>query len=133
MFLFPLNVGVSPCFHCTVLVSIYRVYTSYFHNTVASSCYRLHTYVCMMQVLLLVSVWACGFILLVKCVISQKLMRECTYTVELVVSLLYVFIWWDVVSTSLWGKLYPVPTGMLIVTMISIRIHSVLKKHSFYR
>ena len=42
-FLFPLNVGVSPCFHCTVLVPVYRVYTSCFHNTVFSSCYRLHT------------------------------------------------------------------------------------------
>ena len=25
VFLFPLNVGVSPCFHCTVLVPAYRV------------------------------------------------------------------------------------------------------------
>ena len=41
--LFPLNVGVSPCFDCTVLVPVYRVYTSCFHNTVVSSCYRLHT------------------------------------------------------------------------------------------
>ena len=56
VFLFPLNVGVSPCFHCTVLVPVYRVYTSCFHNTVASSCYRLHTSVYMMQVLLLVSI-----------------------------------------------------------------------------
>ena len=24
-FLFPLNVGVSPCFHCAVLVPVYRV------------------------------------------------------------------------------------------------------------
>ena len=43
MFLFPLNVGVSPCFYCTVLVPVYRVYTSCFHNAVVSSCYRLHT------------------------------------------------------------------------------------------
>ena len=41
--LFPLNVGVSLCFHCIVLVSVYSVYTSCFHNTVVSSCYRLHT------------------------------------------------------------------------------------------
>ena len=41
------------------------------------------------------------------------------------VSLLYVFIWWDLVPTSPWGKLHPVPTAMLIVTMISIRTHSV--------
>ena len=43
VFLFPLNVGVSPCFHCTDLVLAYRVYTYCFHNTVVSSCYRLHT------------------------------------------------------------------------------------------
>ena len=43
LFLFPLNVGIRPCFHCTVLVPVYRVYTSCFHNTVVSSCYRLHT------------------------------------------------------------------------------------------
>ena len=43
VFLFLLNVGVSPCFHCTLLVPVYRVYTSFFHNTVVSSCYRLHT------------------------------------------------------------------------------------------
>ena len=41
--LFPLNVGVSPCFHCTVLVPAFSVYTSCFHNTVVSSCCRLHT------------------------------------------------------------------------------------------
>ena len=41
--LFPLNVGVSPCFHCTVLVPVYRVYTSCFSNIVVSSCYRLYT------------------------------------------------------------------------------------------
>ena len=40
VFLFPLNVDVSPCFHCIVL----WVYTSCFHNTVVSSCYRLHTF-----------------------------------------------------------------------------------------
>ena len=43
VFLFLLNVGVSPCFHCTLSVPVYRVYTSFFHNTVVSSCYRLHT------------------------------------------------------------------------------------------
>ena len=42
VFLFLLNVVVSPCFNCTVLVPVYRVCTSSFHNTVASSCYRLH-------------------------------------------------------------------------------------------
>ena len=30
VFFFPLNVGISPCFHCTVLVPVYRVYTSCF-------------------------------------------------------------------------------------------------------
>ena len=30
MLWFPLTVGVSPCFHCTALVPVYRVYTSYF-------------------------------------------------------------------------------------------------------
>ena len=43
VFLFLLNVGVSPCFHCTLSVPVYRVYTSFFHNAVVSSCYRLHT------------------------------------------------------------------------------------------
>ena len=42
VFLFPLNIGVSPCFNCTVLVPVYRVYTCCFNNTVVSSCYRLH-------------------------------------------------------------------------------------------
>ena len=39
----------------------------------------------------------------------------------------YVFIWWDLLPTSPWGKLHPVPTAMLIVTLISIMTHSVLK------
>ena len=43
VFLFPLNVGVSPSFHSTVVVPVCRVYTSCFYNTVVSSCYRLHT------------------------------------------------------------------------------------------
>ena len=34
VFLFPLNVGVSPCFYCTVLAPVYRVYISCFHNYV---------------------------------------------------------------------------------------------------
>ena len=60
VFLFPLNVGVSPCFHCTMysfssyLQDVYFLYTSCFHNTVVSSCYRLHTSVRIIQVLLLV-------------------------------------------------------------------------------
>ena len=51
VFLFPLNVGVRPCFHCTVLVTVYKVHTSCFNDTVVSSCYRFHTFFCMMQVL----------------------------------------------------------------------------------
>ena len=43
VFLFPLNIGVSPCFHCTVLVHVYRLYTSCVYNTVVSPGYRLHT------------------------------------------------------------------------------------------
>ena len=43
VFLLPLNVGSSPCLHCTVLVPVSRVYTACFHNTVVSSCYRSHT------------------------------------------------------------------------------------------
>ena len=43
VYLFPSNVGVSPCFHYLVLVPVYRMYTSCFHNTVLSSCYRLNT------------------------------------------------------------------------------------------
>ena len=42
------------------------------------------------------------------------------------VTLLYVFIWWDLVPTSSWGKLHLVPRAVVIVTMISIRTHSVL-------
>ena len=41
------------------------------------------------------------------------------------VSLLYVFIWWDLVPTLPRGKLHPV--AMLIVTVISIKTNSVLK------
>ena len=44
VFFFPLNVGVSPRFHCSVLLPVYRMYTSCFHITVVSSCYRLHTF-----------------------------------------------------------------------------------------
>ena len=36
-------------------------------------------------------------------------------------------LWWDLVPTSPWGKLHPVSTAMLIITMTSIRTHSVLK------
>ena len=46
VFLFPLNVGVSPCFHCTVLVPVYRVYTFCFNNTVVNFVLRV-TYFCL--------------------------------------------------------------------------------------
>ena len=57
VFLFPLNLGVRPSFHCTVLVSVYRVYTSpvsIIQLLVPVTGYILR--VCIMQVLLLVSV-----------------------------------------------------------------------------
>ena len=119
MFLFPLNVGFRPCFHCTVLIPVYRVYTSCVHNTVVSSCYRLRTSCLHHAVLLLVSVWTCGINLFLRCVISQELMKECRHAVKLMVSMLYVFIWSDLAPTSSWEKLHPVPLAMLIVTMIS--------------
>ena len=56
IFLFPLNVGVSPCFHC----------------------FRLHTS-CLHDAGFLVLVWTCGFNLFLKCVIIQELMRFHTY------------------------------------------------------
>ena len=80
VFLFPLNVGVSPCFHCTVLVPVYRVYTSCFIIQLLVPVTGNILSVCIMQVLL-VSAWACGFNLFLRYVISQELMRECTYTV----------------------------------------------------
>ena len=81
VFLFPSNIGVSPCFHGTVLGPVYRVYTSCFHNTVVGSCYRLHT-----SRLHHGGVTSCfslnmWFSLTLKCVITQELIRECTSTV----------------------------------------------------
>ena len=40
--LFPLNVGVSPCFHCTSLVLVYRVHTSCLHHAGVTSCFGLN-------------------------------------------------------------------------------------------
>ena len=77
VFLVPLNVGVSPCFHCAVLVSVYRVYTSCFYNTVFGSCYSLN-------------MW---FYYILKCVISQELMRS-----------IRVFFHKHSQITGLWGK-----------------------------
>ena len=57
VFLFPLNLGVRPCFHCTVLVPVYRVYNSpvsIMQLLVPVTGYILR--LCIMQVLLLVSV-----------------------------------------------------------------------------
>ena len=88
---FPLNIGVSPSFHCTVLVPVYRVYTSCFHNTIVSSCYRLHTFCLHHAVLLLVSVWTYGFNLFLKYVISQELMRVHTYSLTYGQSIMICF------------------------------------------
>ena len=129
-----LNLGVNPCFHCTVLVPVYRVFTSCFHNIVVSSCYRLHIS-CLPHGGLLVSVWTCGFSLSWN-VSLIKIWWESAhihFNLWFMVSLLYVLIWWNLVPTSQWGKLNPVPTAVLIVTMISITTQSVLKTHSFYR
>ena len=66
VFLFPLNVGVSPCCHFEVLVPV-----SIIQMLVPVTGYILP--VCIMQVLLLVS--------FLKSVISGKLMRQCTHKV----------------------------------------------------
>ena len=129
VFLFPLNVGVSPCFHCTVLVPVYRMYTSYFHNTqllVPVTDYILP--VCIIQVLL-VSVWACGLIYSWNVSLVRSRWESAHIQFNLC-SVYYVFQWWDLVSTSSWERLHPVQTAMLIVN-ISIRAHSVIKTHSF--
>ena len=60
VFLFTLNVGVSPCFDCIVLVPVYRMYTC-FHSIVVSSCYRLHNF--------LFASWR-GYLFVSECVIS---------------------------------------------------------------
>ena len=79
VFPFPMNLGVSPRFHCTVLVLVYRVHTFCFHNTVVSSCYRLHTS-CLHHAGV-TSVCACVSDLFLKFAISRELMKECTHTV----------------------------------------------------
>ena len=73
VFLFSLNVGVSPSFHGTVLVPVYRVYNSSFHNKTVSSCYALHT-----SYFHHAGVTCFSLNLFLKCTISQELMRECT-------------------------------------------------------
>ena len=63
MFLFPLNLGVSPCFHCSFSSCLQGVYfLSIIQLLVPVTGYIVP--VCIMQVLLLVSVWTCGFNLL---------------------------------------------------------------------
>ena len=93
VFLFPLLVGVTP-FPLYSFCSCLQVYTYWFHNTVVSSSYRLqipclhHAGVSSMSAHIQFNLW----------------------------SVYYVFIWWDLMSTSSWEKLHPVPTAMLIVS-----------------
>ena len=54
VFLFLLNVGVSPCFHCTLSVLVYRMYTLFPIIYLSVTGYILP--VCIMKLLLLVSV-----------------------------------------------------------------------------
>ena len=79
--------------------------------------------VCIMQVLLLVS--DCKL-----CLPIQNFLQSWEISAQLRLYFLvkhkYVFLWWDLVPTSPWGKLNPVPTAVLIVTMIPNRTHSVL-------
>ena len=91
--LFPLNVGFSPCFHCTVLVSVYKAYTSCFHNTVFSSSYVLHTSYLHHAGLLINSVWTSGFNLFLKCAITPELMREYTHIYDQFIMFLYDRTW----------------------------------------
>ena len=55
VFLFPLNVGVSLCFHCTVLGPVYRVCTSVSITQFLVPVIGYILPVCIMEVLLLVS------------------------------------------------------------------------------
>ena len=90
VFLFPLHVGVTP-FRLYSFCSSLQVYT---YNTVVSSWYRLqipclhHAGVSSMSAHIQFNLW----------------------------SVYYVFIWWDLMPTSSWEKLHPVPTAMLIVS-----------------
>ena len=70
-----------------------------------------------MKVLLFVSVWTCGFNLFLICVNSQEFMTECTHTVWLIVSLLCFYMMEHGANFTI--REHPVPTAMLIVTMIS--------------
>ena len=123
-----MNVGVSPCFHCTILVPVYSVYTSCFHNTVVVPVTGYILPVCIMEVLLFISVWTCGFNLSwnVSLVRSWWESAHIQFNLRSVYyDMFYDMIRWDFVPTSPWGKFYPVPTVMLIVTMISIRTYLV--------
>ena len=80
MFLFPLNLGVSPCFHCTVVVLFTGCIlpVPIIQLLVPVTGYIVP--VSIMQVLLLVSVWTGGFNLFLKCVIRQELVGEYTFS-----------------------------------------------------
>ena len=64
-----------------------------------------------------VSVCTCGFNLFLICVNSQEFMRECRHAVWLMVSLTYSL--YDGLGANFTIRKHPVPTTMLIVTMIS--------------
>ena len=70
-----------------------------------------------MKVLLFVSVWTCGFNLFLICVNSQEFIIECTHTVWLMVSLLCFYMMGLGANFTIRER--PVPTAMLIVTIIS--------------
>ena len=100
VFIFPLHEGFSPCFHCTVFSKIQLLVPITGHIPP----------VCIMQMLLLVSVWTCGFKLFLKCVIVRS-WWESTHIQFNLWSVCYdCFIWLDLVSTSPWEKVHPTPT-----------------------
>ena len=123
VFLFPLS--LSPCFHCTVLVPVHRVYTSCFHNAVGSSSYRLHT-----SCLHHTGATSCFSLNMWLQLISWNvsLVRSSWESAHIefnLWSVYYDMLFMMELTTSPWGMLYPVSTAMLIATMISIRKHSV--------
>ena len=116
-FLFLLNVGASPCFHCTLLVPIYRCILplSIIQLSVPVTGYILPA--CITKVWLLVLVWTCDFNLFLICVNSLEFMTECTHKVWLMVSPLCFYM--TRLGASFTMSEHPLPTAMLIVTMIS--------------
>ena len=100
VFIFPLHAGFSPCFHCTIFSKIQLLVPITGHIPP----------VCIMQMLLLVSVWTCGFKLFLKCVIVRS-WWEFTHIQFSSWSVCYdCFIWLDLVSASPWEKVHPAPT-----------------------